>query len=108
MSLTKGDLKKISELFNDGFELFVLPHFDRIYRWQERMEYKQEKVEIWQGRMGKQLRSINKRIGGYVVDANNKFEENQTTIGHYFEKCATKEAHKELEERVQKLELSRT
>lgn len=122
MALTKRDLQQISNLFNEGYEEYFLPHFERIYKWQdkvelwqvkveswqENVELWQENVESWQKEVDQSLKSLNKSIGSYVVDSDKKFEKNAANIGHYFEKCVKKQEFSKLSKRVKKLELTRS
>jgi hypothetical protein len=114
MALTKKDLQQISNLFNEGYKEYFLPHFERIYKWQEKVESWQENVESWQENaelsqknIDLSLKSLNNSMGSYVVDSDKKFEKNAANIGHYFEKCVSKQEFSKLSKRVKKLELAR-
>ena len=94
MALTNGDILKISELFNDGFEKIILPTLHS-------METRLTEIES-------NYRVMKDDLHNYVEDADKKFVKNASDIGYYFNLCARKNDVAAVKKRVKKLELARS
>jgi len=104
MSLTKKDLQRIGDLFDERFEICFNAVFND--RFDDRFLFVFEKylVPFVDDRIGKLRSDLESKMNENYLSLLGKIEENTKLIGSYLDKFATKKEHRVLVGRVQVLE----
>lgn len=100
MTLTKDDLGKISELFNQGFQQLVIPYVD------SKINLLRDELKSEMGGLRAEMKAMRRDINNHVASIHARIDENTGTIGYYFEQCCSKQEYKGLKKRVNRLELA--
>ena len=66
--LDEKDLEKIKELFTEGIEQLVLPHFEEIYKRLDRVEERLDKVEGRLDRIEERLDKVEEQTAFLTAD----------------------------------------